>query len=83
MSTTPPVARPVADDERDLSRPARAHCPLTILNLASVARPETDEERDLRERIASLEDEIERVRAILARKSSDRANAEALFSGLS
>ena len=34
---------------------------------------------DLRERIEALEGEIERVRAAIARKSSGRAAADALF----
>jgi len=37
---------------------------------------------DLRERIAQLEAEIERTKAALNRKSSGRAAAEALFTGL-
>ena len=37
---------------------------------------------DLRERIEQLETEIERTKAALARKSSGREAAEALFTGL-
>lgn len=37
---------------------------------------------DLRERIEQLEAEIERTKTALAKKSSGRAAAEALFTGL-
>ena len=65
-------------DEPAPPRPARG------AELAAALREDLDHYSagDLRERIAGLEGEIERVRGILSRKSSDRANAEALFSGL-
>lgn len=65
-------------DEPAPPRPARG------AELAAALKEDLDHYSvgDLRERIEGLQAEIARVEAILKRKGSDRAQADALFSGL-